>query len=374
VGDAETNLAGQFTSEASKKTAGPDGIAGNEDDGLPRTYEEFYLLCEYISKTDEIIPLTMTADDKDTYVQKFALQLMADADGAYETFLNYSLDGTASTIGSVNADGTFSVGQSVSVSESNGVELKKQAGKYYALQFLETLIDKGYINHNAINKEKGYSHKNAQKDFVMNGKNGYAQTAMLIDGCWWEMEANQALIDAGNPEADGFKMMPLPKPTKAMQAARAQAYSATATDGEYQNKGTLIDEIGSLCFVKKSVNMASKQGLLIKDFLQYVYSDSQLVEFTKTTSTTRALKYDVTDTTGLSTYAKSLLKAQNEYDVVYPLSDSENFKNHWSDYSVSESFRSQIGSESYQYIVAALKKGVSAKEYFEGMYTYYSAK
>lgn len=49
------------------RSAGPDGVEGTDDDGLPATYDEFFKLCEYI-KQGAATPLVWTGANYKDYL------------------------------------------------------------------------------------------------------------------------------------------------------------------------------------------------------------------------------------------------------------------------------------------------------------------
>ena len=110
------------------------------------------------------------------------------------------------------------------------------------------------------------------------------------------------------------------------------------------------------------------------DFIQFVCSDESLKEYTKITSTNKALNYTMTATEleGLSSYARSLYEIKQRAEVVYPYSTTELYLSHQSDFVTYQVFRSTIGGADQRWAAEALRKSnITSRSYFEGMSTYY---
>ena len=358
------NLAKCFTKDASKKSAGPDGIKGNEDDGLPTTYDEFFMLCGYIAATD--VPLMfLTDDNRQTYLNWFISSLAASYEGREQASLNYTFDGTATNLVSVDGSGNVTALPETKITSENGYELAKQAGKYYGLHFIEEIVDgKWYYNDEEIGNDK------AHRMFIQ-GTNDDKKAAMLIDGVWWENESNGIFKEeeqfGGKGRKDrNYGFMPLPAAT----AEKAEERRAALAAGK---KGySLLDTHSSLCFIGKGISADEKKVAI--DFIQYAYTDVSLAEFSKLTDTTRALKYTMSnaDKAEMSAYGRSIITLQEKSEIVYAFSNSSFYQNNESTLgSYKDMFMSEI--EKGKPVTIALDQflmGRSAKEYFDGIYQY----
>ena len=205
-----------------KRSAGPDGEYNTSDDGLPATYEEFFALCDYIV-TDKVLPLRWTGANYKDYLNTFSYTLAVDFEGKENIMRNYTLSGTANNLGTATDSGFSKDGETTEINAGNGYELARGEGWYHAASFLRNLClndnaHNNYHNHNAFNG--GYSHMTAQQDFLYGGKDGgkTEEAAMLIDGVWWQMEADQTFKDMVNFYGEDcsaqnrkFGYMPLPK-------------------------------------------------------------------------------------------------------------------------------------------------------------------
>lgn len=142
--------------------------------------------------------------------------------------LNYTFDGTANNlVKSYEADGNGAItsmeNESKGISASNGYELNRQAGRAYALSFLERLLRGNYYAEEA--KDESMSHMEAQLTYLESSLKG-EPIAMCLDGCFWFNEADDAFRqleeygDKAKQENRRFGFMPLPKATKEKSASR----------------------------------------------------------------------------------------------------------------------------------------------------------
>ncbi|MBQ7913130.1 MAG: hypothetical protein IJ308_05255 [Clostridia bacterium] len=366
-----------------EKTVGPDGKTGvidgvdySSDDGLPTTYEEFFLLCDYIAGTGGDRPLTWSGQHRNSYLAHFINALATDYEGAEQMSLNFSFQGEATNLGVATDDGFVFDEEDTPLHGANGYEVARQAGKYYAMDFYQTLYNKSYINKEETKKKEGefntsttlfsstYSHTAAQNNFL---KLGTFRNAMLLDGSWWQAEATSTFTQMGKLNESYSKQnrklgwMPLPK-------------QSSEKVGEKQ---TMYDIMYPLLMMKSGVDKDSWQYKYALDFIQFANSDEQLAQFTQITSCTKALNYTLTDTQydALSYFGKSFYDAYTAADKVFPYDNNLIFANNqntfrelW-DGECSPLYKSSAYAGTF---TMALEANVSLKDYFNGMYTNFS--
>ena len=355
-------LAACFTADKSKMTAGPDGKKGTDDDGLPTTYDEFFMLCGYIKQNDDM-PITWDNKNRQKYLNWFLSSLAASYEGLEQTNLNYTYSGTAKTLVSVAEDGTVTKLPETEITSANGYELAKQAGKYYGLDFIETLADNGYYH-----SPSGFTNTDAQDKFIQGIDDNYV--AMLVDGVWWENEADATFrreeqIGEKPRKERKYGFMPLPAATNEKATERVTALG--------QNKAgyTLLDTHSSLCFIGKGLSEDVRK--LAIDFIQFAYTDESLTEFTTITDTTKALKYTVSDAdkAKMSVYGRSIMTMQEQAEVVYSFSRAQFFQNNEATLAdFDNAFMSTVDKSTVAIPIDSFLGGKSAKEYFDGLYTY----
>lgn len=342
--DNENNGNGGFiTSRTEKRSPGKDGIycetcAANGydysdhycDDGLPATYDEFARLLEYIADSGET-PLIWSGQVHQNYLDKFMSSLAADYEGLDDFMLNYTFKGTAHhLVQGIDANtGEVTLRGATEIMPKNGYEMYTSAGRYYAMEFMqEAVSDSRYYYYLSFNGT--HSHTNAQDDFLRS-KDRSSRIAMLIDGSYWENEAddtfeymsNNNVNDPDSRYSRKFGFMPLPKPTE--------------EDG---TENTLFDFLYSLGFINANIEDDPVLFPLAKKFLKFVNTEQSLREFTVITGSPKALEYDLTedDLSRMSFYGRSLWNLKANSDVVYPYSTGAIFLNNQSDFVFANSF------------------------------------
>ena len=377
----EDIVADWFISEDNTvKSAGPDGETGNEDDGLPATYKEFFMLCQYmLSKGD--IPIMWNGNASNSYLNYLLQALTVDHDGLDNSMVTYNMSGTIDNLVNVSYDANGNAtgvdltkeleSMTLTYGDGNAWNVSRSAGRYYALQFMNALINGQYGKKDDKNNPAGYykdgifsstnSHIGAQKDYLETNNKSKEKIGMLVDGIWWENEATAAfdylkMISNGawTKENCNFKFMPLPHATKA----------------EIGQKHTVLDSLFSLCFMKK--NIADSKKPIAIDFIKFVNTHDQLVKFTQTTNAVKSLNYTLTPTEkeSLTTFGKSVVDMREKADVVYPFATNAHYKANASgqffthtlfNYSEGQKY---VGDEMY-------RNKTNGDSYFKNMVSYY---
>lgn len=349
---------GFVVSKNDTKSYGPDGKTGvdaltgqnySDDDGLPATYEEFFALCRYMA--DKGITPIAWAGQQQVYFSEYLVALMADYEGKDSFMQNYTFAGTAR--GLLNDDLTAMA--PVELDKSKGYTLSRQAGKYNAFYFAEQLI-KGNYYSNEHSYSSAISHMKMQSDFLNSRYNSTKDIGMLIEGNFWENEAEATFKAMSNiPGAGRYErrigFMPYPK-----------------ADASKVGEGvTLIDRLYSAGFVKASI--AADKVDLAKLFMKYSHTNAALVDFTVTTGSPKALNYTLTsgDLSKMSYYGRSLWTLRQYADIVYPYASNTLYMNAPSSFSTSLYMGANISGTPYNYPSNAMKyNNVTAKQYFLG--------
>lgn len=347
-----------------KRSAGPDGKYGTSDDGLPATYDEFFILCDEMVSLN-IKPITWPGQYYNTYIEKVINALYADDVGLEQTMLNYTFRGTAKNIlNPVAADGSYTYmygEEGVEITPQNAYLLWADEGKYHALSFFERLVRKSeYYNNICFSPSHLYT--DSQKDFLESTPKG-EPIAMIVEGCWWENEAKDSIKTIADyygqeyaRENRNFAMLPLPKSGK----------------DKIGQKSTIVDTHYSLGFIKASI--ADFKQELAKEFLRFCCTDESLAEFTVSTNTVKALDYPMSegDYAKLTTFGKSVYDLHKDSAVVYPFSSEAAYLDNQSMFSVHESLYSKIGNKEAAHPIEYLREGQSNNmaDYFNGMLIY----
>ena len=359
-----------------EKSAGPDGVKGTDDDGLPSTYDEFFILLEYM-KQKNVQPITWNGYRYYHYLTWLFQALVADYEGYDQMMLNYTMDGTANDLGTISGGTFVKDGAPLKITANEKNDLARQAGKYYALKFLERLKnvsvdDKG--NTTDIVGKKGvfnssYTHLNAQEDFITGSNDGVNKDiGILVEGIWWENEAApafQTLVSKTHDQSlaaknRNFKFMPLPNANAEITAKKASG----------EKKNTMIDQLFALACVKSGLS-AEKQALA-EEFIRFCNTDAELRAFTVCTNTPKALNYALTedDKKNMTSFGVSVWNMKEKSDIVYPYATNSTYMNNMQHFSAFEMYSSTVSSGTQTYAIQAFRNGVSAEEYFTGLKTY----
>lgn len=350
---------GGWTNDIKQATAGQDGKKGTYDDGLPRTFDDFYSLCEHIQDDGTgTIPLGWTGAYDLSYINAFLFCMAADIDGAEQFRLNFTYEGNAEgLITGFNGDVPIISNTSEPITPQTGYKLYKQQGKFYALNFIENIIDRGYYSPKLLNNQT-VEHTIMQSYFVTTKEYGGTalnqDVAMMIEGTWWFNEARNYLnvneSKGGGKYNQKFGLMPLPKPTEA----------------HVKNGYTMFDNKSSACFI--NANIAESKIELAKEFIKFVHSNDSLVEFTETVSMTKPYDYQIdTNDSKLTPYAKQLVEVTQNSELVYPFSDSNMYTRRRGTLLSSTVWAVMIGEHSYNHPTTDFKEGVSSVDYFNNL-------
>jgi len=284
------NKSGQLIGEGAAKenlSTGPNGIAGDYDDGLPATYEQWTTLLSEI-KAYSMIPYIWTGEYP-YYRYRWLAAAWADYEGKESFDINMSFDGEYTFPGDSSA---------TKITLENAYRLQEQPGKKYALQLAEHIIRNNYYVTTSFDSVN--THTMAQQEFLLSVEkaqsvSGAQRVAMIFEGAWWENEARaffgtMAEQYENEDYAYGnrrFGFMPMPK-----------------TAGSSSDTTLISSTSNSVVFVAE----CSEKKELAKDFLKFAHSDEALRTFTRVTGSIRPFDYDLTesDEAQMTYYAKNM--------------------------------------------------------------------
>lgn len=357
-----SSTAGQWTNLDGSKSLGPDGKANTSDDGLPATYEEFYALCDRMVRQGVTPFMSSGNSDYANYLLQALFVNYAGADGAY---YNVSFDSGEKTTEIVTGfNGDVVVTEEKKITPETGYLLSQQAGKYYALSFLEKVLSSDSWK-NETSFASTTTHSEAQEEFIL----GYLENnpyGFLLDGAYWYNEAvksgavGRASAVYDDVESRRFGWMSLPR-----------FVSGTVTEGNQ----VLADLAYSYCVINGNLAENETVAHIAKEFVKFAYKEDNLQAFTAKTGVMRGLEYKLTDeqVASMSVFNQTMYNLRKDADVVQPVSASEIFVNNQAAFSwnIGKDFwASTINNSEVKYPFTVLKQGSShksAKEYFEGM-------
>ena len=260
------------------KASGPDGIPGTLDDGLPSTYAELKQLIGEI-EIDGYVPFAWPS--LSGYLEEFVASVMI-AEAGEEFKVNYSFDGEIT-----REDGT-----KVQITEENGYELINMKGRKYAVKVAYDFGTNGtWSSAKAVDTNQ--THIKAQQEYIWGGTGNIARCAMIIEGSWWENEADsigafdQINIEIGDRR---YGFMPFPK-----------------ENGNPNGEGnTFLSSTDKSIIAINAAVAGTKYERLSKLFVQFCMRDDILSMYTASTGILRPYEYKLSNEqyAGLTTYAQ----------------------------------------------------------------------
>ncbi len=294
------------TKEVGKATTvklgtGPDGVEGTADDGLPRTYDEFFAVCRKMKSACGTTPFIWCGNWV-PYVTELADNLARQNMGVaqHKAVLNGMgtiddyIDGAITYNASTKKYNYSTKVQNLAAGNFNDVY--HSASILHAVDFIYQIIQNNFVNKdNAFNA--AYSHEIAQSDFFFGKKNSDTDFGFLVDGTWWYNEAEKYIAQYEERVADrntrNIQIMALPK---ANEATFERTKGQNVISGNYINALT----------VKKGLTPSQK--LVAETFIRFFCTDESLAEYTQIVSQPRGLQYTLTEEqyNKLSPFGKSL--------------------------------------------------------------------
>lgn len=359
---------------------GPDGTKGTADDGLPRTYKEFFNVCKKMKGSCGVTPFVW-AGNWQGYINELLRSLFAQNIGLeqYEEMIagkgkirDY-IDGAGSL--SYNEAGQLSYeAKEVDFDATqNPDELNKayhSAGLADAINFIYTIIKEGYCNKNNV-FNGAYSHTTAQGDFIFGKENGN-DYGFLVDGTWWYNEAEKKLElyekRVKSRKDRHMAYLPLPK-------ANEETFQRT--------KGANVINSTYISGITVKSGLTPMQQLLAETFVRFYCTNESLAEFNTIVSTPRGLEYVMTDENiaDMSPYGETLYRIHSHtqeqtdpyrtYNVKVARDNTRFYKEHFSffhDFGISsepEGF-SRFGSLSTAFN-DNIAKGLDSIKYYGGV-------
>ena len=364
MADVPVGEAYRLIEEGDTKGKGPDGVAGTSDDGLPRTYDEFFFLCDEIAVRGDI-PICWSGQYREHYLNHFMNTLVAEYCGIKQMELNLTFEGEAEDLVVFDENGAivYENGEikteKMTITHENGYDVSRQAGKLYALEFLHKLMTTdGYCyTKNAFNST--HSHTAAQENFLKGGTKISSDKAyaMLIDGPWWEAEATSVFTLMGLQDSQyskknrDFAWMPLPK----------------ATEAKVGTKNIYIDTLSALTCVKSGLGPRKQAAI---DFVKFSATDESLVKFTQITGALKSYNYTLTaeEKSVLSPFAQSVISYKENADSFVMDSGNDFFVSNASTFKLINYYAAKGFSNP---VAAFNENAMEGEEYFESMVSHW---
>ena len=312
-----------FVNDATaKKSVGPDGKSGTEDDGLPCSLEEFIILCDYIKveSGDDVAPVSVSGKYYNYYPEYLVMGLWSSIAGPTQMRNYYNCTGEIEVV-KRDASGNLQytnenlftgidyvkkpVVETVTMAAdgSDGWMGNDMSAKYYAYAILDILTTEGFFSATA---KSNNDHWQTQMDLYMEGKADTNNSAMLVEGSYWYNESNEnGGFDAYERYVGGDRNQ--------LDVAWMSLPTSVKTEGAVGRDACFLDVGLAYTMINKNVEAdpALKQACL--DFVEFCYTEQELRNFTSKTGITRAISYNMSDAevANMSKYAQRLWKERD---------------------------------------------------------------
>ena len=284
---ADNTLGGKKSTGEALGT-GPDGVSGNADDGLPRTYAELFAICEVMRQECYTTPFVW-AGNWAQYLDDLAMALAWQNLGSKNA--KDALTGSGTIPDFVYAwdkDGKPLTKEASYTPETFDSVFRKSESFYRALEFIYTIVHEGYCNEDN-SYTISYTHEMAQGDFILGKrlpKNKGKNYGFLVDGSWWYTEAEEYWTQLSNrtqgnenKQTRPLLYMPLPKATE-------ESFQRTVGENTFfhatQTSGMVIKE-----------GLSDMQKLLAETFIRFYCTDEWLAKYPEINSQSRGLKFEM---------------------------------------------------------------------------------
>lgn len=285
-------------------SAGKDGTFGTYDDGQPQTlaeWEQMLNTIKYTNINNKGAKCFLWTGQFSGYADQVVYMAMAQYAGLseFETFYSYE--------GEVTIDG-----QKERITPDTGYRVYSMDAYAEAIKFFDSYIhNPDYYNSDSLNTSN--SHEDAQSLFLLGHRASQPQqpqSAMLIDGLWWENEARAMFNTIARTEPErafgkrDYRFMLLP----ALNGQKGIDGAGNGSVVAVQNSGALVVP------KQKDADKLSK----IYDFLSLTFTEENLRAFNVSTGVINPYKYAITeeDRTRLTPFAKSAYDLYSDHENI----------------------------------------------------------
>ena len=287
-----------ITSKTDALSVGKDGIAGTYDDGHPETETQWEAMYQKIMQSG-LYGVIYTGENS-WYTNDLYYMLTAQYDG--DAFnLHYTMED------GYDFDGDGTVEDDEKLPEY-GYKLISLGGAEKAIQFMDKYfgIKQGETNKKVYpdSTNLGYSHKDAQADFIYNTakQNQQKRSAFLVEGDWWENEAKQVFNALTEEKYTGYdfrqhdyRFMTLP-----------------ILDGQKGTGNTYV--LGDSMYIGIVERSAQDKKEICKEFLKFALQPKYIRNFTVVSG--GVMPYDVqfenADYEQMSSFTKNFLSLYHD--------------------------------------------------------------
>ncbi len=354
-----------FTDDENSLSVGPNGIPGDQDDGMPSSFLEFVSLCDYLKEEYHVYPF-MLSGEYPAYVNSMLHGLMTNLQGAdqaradtnftcndYEVVVGYTDEPLFEGYDDIKKP----IVAKVNITESTGYYTTWSLAKYYACALLQLAQQKEWF-FTGVNGIKA-THISIQNFFIKSFEqtNASAKGAMLTEFSYWYSETikdgNDLEYEAWNiPNKMGFenrdiRWMPLPvnyevtvtgedgvaNSTLPLKTGSSDPSNvlAESTKGD---KYVAMDTYKILYLYNNRYKDDADMVEAIKLFIQFSYSDEMLNYYTSISGYKFALNYNVNYDAlmSMNKFTKNLFELVNSSEIVHSYADNDTYSGNVAEY------------------------------------------
>lgn len=308
------------SSKTAKRSVGPDGKSGTEDDGLPRSVEEMIILMDYLKTNTEYAPIVVSGMYPN-YINYAISALWASLAGKQQMENYYNSTGEIEVVDYSHPNGAFyneplfagidyikkPRTKKITLTEETGYLGNDMVAKYYAMSLLEIIEKEGFYSEDVDNE--GRTHLQAQKNLYMGGTGVYDKVAMLVDGIYWH---NEAKLTGG---FDDMKKLTGKKPEDLDLRVMSMPTARYSTDEVVVAPATLLDIHHAYAMINGNIKNNDELKRAAKEFLTFLYSEEELTKFSVCTGIPRPIEYAMEE--------DSLSHINSYYRKMWDLRDSK---------------------------------------------------
>jgi hypothetical protein len=350
-----------FVTNEDVKSVGPNGIAGDYDDGLPSTFIEFVVLCERLAENG-VAPISYSGEYP-TYLSlglgsMFFSLLGYDNAKAMMEFQADSLNVVTGFEDTNFFSDAFSSDMNIKVPKVTQIQMTEASGYYHTwtlenylvLALAELINDQGWKSSSALYTK---SHTETQYNFIFGIEPDMqdVSSAMMAEGSYWYNEA----VDAGTfasykkyygKTADdrGIAWMSMPVNIFApVTGENAEVTNFGVTESIAGEKQTL-DDVGNGALMVNG-NVANDPVIMeaVEDYLLFKCSNAELNRFAADAGYTMQLKYTYDEDIMLDApkYIQETYKLFNDSNIVTTFAEAQTWRGR-PDYTFDRSYDSDF--------------------------------
>ena len=314
IRDADGNVV--LCNRSASLSVGPDGESGTYDDGLPSTWKDFFYVCDKM-KLKGVTPFVLSGQFH-YYTHYLGYAFMSAYGGYDEMYATVGYNTTINYVVNVEKNSNTVLGYDITsatekISNAEGYKVQQLTSKMIAAAAVEKILKNDYLYKPALLGT--VSHLNAQEIFI-NSMYNNKPIAMLIDGSWWENEADAAFVSLENVAPNHGKM----------KSDYGWMSFPNAIDENDTNPKRVVpaDYDFIKAYALANAYMPQSKVKLAKTFLEFCYKTDELQAFTANTGISRGLNYSLesSDIDKLSSYSKEIWNYKQTHKIVRPISNN----------------------------------------------------